>query len=90
MLRVKIEIVPFGEEEKAYTIHTLNIGNMGPSMIEGFHKYHAWLDDDPRGKAMRPEPHAEVHHKREEGALVLAKKVLRKIIFRQTQPATKE
>lgn len=77
MLRVKVEIVPFGKEEGAHQIHEINIGNMGDNP-DGTYLYHAWVDVDPRTKE-RPAPHAIVNHVRSDGALVLVHKVLEKI-----------
>lgn len=39
-LRVKLEIVPFGMEDRAHEIARLDIGNRGPDMMEeGYHRY---------------------------------------------------
>lgn len=74
MLRIKVEIVPYGQEDGAHTIHTINVGNMGWGTGHK-HLYHAWLDVDPRTKP-RPEPHAKVEHVRGDGALKLVRLVL--------------
>ncbi len=75
MLRVKIELVPFGQEEGTRTLHTAYIGNVGGDSEIGV--YDAWLDVDPRGFLPRPSPHAHIpRYKRARGAAVLTQKVL--------------
>ena len=60
MLRVKIEIVPFGEEASTKPISTLYIGNVCTHRDKNTADYGAWLDEDPRIPP-RPAPHGEVH-----------------------------
>jgi hypothetical protein len=70
MLRVKIELVPFGDEAGARVIHSLYIGNVGGSADTA--SYHAWLDVDPREVRPRPEPHGVVNdYERAKGAVRL-------------------
>lgn len=72
MMRVTVEIVPFGQEEDKYTIHTIEIGNMGrhPDAKEGrtVCRYNAWLDGDLIAENML--------HAREDGALNLIERAL--------------
>jgi hypothetical protein len=75
MMRLTVEIVPFGEEDDKKTIHTIVIGNMGRVMPRAENR---WADDlcvysvSVDGEALDE----QVHHHRGEGALVLAEKVL--------------
>lgn len=70
-LRVILQIVPFGNEDKAYTIETLNISNIKQNgfgncdyVIE-HNDYRNYTDDTPR-----------VNHNRQDGALELVRKAL--------------
>lgn len=77
-LRVTVEIIPFGEENKARTIEILNISNVTFDEGEGPNKsskyviehndYKNYTDDTPR-----------VFHERTDGALTLIRKALEKL-----------
>lgn len=78
MLRVKIELVPFGDDNGAKTIHTLYIGNMGGTPETA--NYDAWLDVDPR-QVPRPAPHGEVrNYERAQGAPRLVRHALEAVL----------
>jgi len=75
MMRVTVEIVPFGQEEDKYTLHTLEIGNMGratkaPDDGKTWCRYHVWLD----GELVSD----NVFHAREDGPLPLVEKAVAK------------
>ncbi len=85
MMRVTIEIVPFGSEEDKHTISEINIWNTGEaSGDQGYYRYlysratneeiQAWLPDERSARA-----DGEVFHRRELGAEHLAAMVLEKI-----------
>lgn len=66
-LRVTLEIVPFGEEEKKYEIGKLNISNIGPlGDIPGFYEYavHEFPTDKP------------LQHMRDQGAWALVRQAV--------------
>jgi hypothetical protein len=75
MMRVTVEIVPFGQEKDKYTLHTIEIGNMGRHK-EGqydrdgrtYCRYNAWLDGEQIAE--------NILHAREDGALNLIERVL--------------
>lgn len=73
MLRVSIELIPFGDESKSEKIEVLNIGNMTP--FQSLATYHGWFDVDPR-QFPRPEPQVVVTHLRSKGAWELVRKCL--------------
>ena len=74
-LRVKLEIVPFGDEDKAYEIGRIDVFNKGAS--DGIHHYGVLvLDKNNQGMFNR-----EIRHNRSEGAWVLIKKVLDRLIY---------
>lgn len=70
-LRITFEIVPFGDESRAYKIHQLEIHNLGTKTAAGATRYAADLDGERINMTFL--------HKREEGALKLAKVVLNKM-----------
>lgn len=71
-LRVTLEIVPFGNEDNKRTIYQLNIENQGSKTKAGRARYKAILAGDR--KLTWP-----ITHFRENGALVLASKVLKRV-----------
>ena len=74
MLHVKVDLVPFGQEDGRRQILELYIANMG--RISPIHyEYHVWTED-PRGKELRPEPAVAVDHSRDDGAWILVKKCI--------------
>jgi hypothetical protein len=81
MMKVSIEIHPFGAEDEKYSIHHIYIANKGNGESE-FHKtpYDVWFDDDPRGKKPRPKPLCRVEHWRNEGALKLTELVCAEVL----------
>lgn len=81
-LRVTLEIVPHGQEDKKYPIYEVNIHNMGRSML-GDYKYDFEVGEytDEMGehgpeKIYTVEGSGQVHHVRRDGALELARKVI--------------
>lgn len=72
-LRVRLEIVPHGNEDAAYEIGRLEINNMGP--VEFGHSVYKVLD---LGK--EPGEYIEtIYHRRDLGAWALVKKCLDKL-----------
>lgn len=80
-LRVTLEIVPFGQEESKYELAHLNIHNRGVAQrpmytltpderTEYIYDFEYWESD-----ATKPVT-GKVHHYRDDGALVLAGKVV--------------
>lgn len=72
-LRVRISIVPFGDEEREKEIHQINISNLEPlgglNYLYGVEvdKYKTWEYD------------TTVAHKRDDGAIELVRKALEKL-----------
>lgn len=76
MLKVIIELHPFGVEEEARAIETWYIANMGGNRYEA--KYHAWFDTDPRVQP-RPDPHVIIRRfDRARGAAALLAEVIKR------------
>lgn len=48
MIRVTVEVVPFGVEQNAHTVGTVYIANDGTGDRD-LGNYSVWLDVDPRG-----------------------------------------
>lgn len=77
-LRVTLEIVPFGREDKKYTIETLNISNVTlqvPTIVKGEDTYIIEHNDYKNYDDKTP----KVPHKREDGALTLVRKALERL-----------
>lgn len=72
-LRVKLEIVPFGDEARAYEIGRLDIFNIGPGVQPGLHVYGV-IDMPQNGKAGLYKD--TVQHHRPDGAWELVRKVI--------------
>jgi hypothetical protein len=75
-LRVTLEIVPFGVEANKRTIYQFDISNMGSRTKAGKTRYkmlqkHPAIPDSDNGSLFL--------HKREKGALALARKVLQRL-----------
>jgi len=70
MIRITIDIVPYGVEEDTRNIHTLTIANMGKAEEEK-HRYSVCLDGEKLG---------EVLHWRPCGMLALIKKAFSELI----------
>ena len=64
-LRVRISIVPFGDESQEKEIHQINISNLG--MFGDYYKYGVEVDKYKTG-----EYEAYVRHRREDGPLLLS------------------
>ncbi len=73
-LRVRISIVPFGDETKEREIHQINISNLGEANIKECN-YGIELDKYKSGSYL-----ARVTHVREQGAITLVYKVLKRIL----------
>lgn len=79
MMRVNIEIVPFGQEAGSKKIHTLYIANVATiksSKTDTLCRYECWLDVDPRvgPDEKRPRAHAALEHWRGHGPVMLTAK----------------
>lgn len=82
VLRVKLEIVPFGDEDKAYEIGRLDIFNKGPVLAKdsgdnttdmgGYHQYGV-INLSPKDEGMYE---LDITHRRWEGAWKLVRKAL--------------
>lgn len=59
MLKVIVEIHPYGNEDHKSTIHTLYIGNVGTNK-DNVANYSIWENTDPRKREPRRLPDAEV------------------------------
>ena len=83
-LRVTIEIVPFGDEDKKRIIRQLDIFNMGPVSspdgwsLGGYHEYGV-IDIDPENNTGGLYQET-IPHRRREGAPALVAKVLHHLI----------
>ena len=76
MLRIKIEIVPYGREEDKYQIEEINIVNVGGDNYKG--NYKVYFNEDPR---LTPELEHDImikKFKRQKGARELLRTVLNK------------
>jgi hypothetical protein len=82
VLRIKLEIVPFGQEESTYSINEIFITNKGtdgllPKDEEGSTwRYYHVSEHDPRFPVNKTKPKYIIEHKREDGALVLLEKAI--------------
>ena len=74
-LRVRISIVPFGEEEEEREIHQINISNIGSAGQPNVSIYGVEVD-----KYKTSEYEEILQHNRVDGALELVRKVLEKIV----------
>lgn len=81
VLRVKLEVVPFGDEDKAYEIGRLDIFNKGLVVDGGRFTAYGVLN---LCKGHEGEYDGNVHHIRSEGAWELLRKTL--TIFRPEGP----
>lgn len=86
MLKVTIDIHPYGDENSKSTISEIYIGNMGrvsddPVTIDTKCVYHAWVNYNPSEflAHARKAPDAIVEHWRSRGAEVLVSRVLEKL-----------
>lgn len=80
MLKVSIDLVPFGQDEFTENLHTIYIGNVGGDREKA--SYHAWLNQDPRYKRPRPDPHVIVtDYERCRGAVELTEAVIEQLRF---------
>lgn len=70
-LRVRVSIVPFGDEDKEREIHQINISNLGKDFEGGATTYGVEMDKYKSGGY-----DFIVKHWREDGALRLVEKVL--------------
>ena len=74
-LRVTVEIVPFGQESKKYTIHTLEMSNLG--ITEGTSDRYSYWTQWRDGDGIKESPsHMTYGHRRDEGAWKLIKKAM--------------
>lgn len=75
-LRIRISVVPFGDEEKEHEIHQINISNEG-GMGDKYGDYLYGVEVD---KYKTGEYDFLVYHKRQDGALQLVRKVMREVV----------
>lgn len=73
-LRVRISIVPFGDETKEREIHQINISNLGEANTKECN-YGIELDEYKSGSYL-----GRVAHVREQGAITLVYKALKRIL----------
>lgn len=73
-LRVVLQIIPFGDEDKAYEIDRLDISNFGSGEDSGFYKYQAKYRESTKEEYL---PFV-VKHFRDNGAWELVRLVLNK------------
>lgn len=70
MMRITVDIVPFGIEDGKRTIHTIEIANVGKVRDPDVYQYRVRLDGTD---------HGHVEHRRSHGALTLSAIVLDRI-----------
>lgn len=70
-LRMILQIIPFGDEDKAYTIETINISNIKDNGF-GNCDYIIEHNEYKSGKEDLP----KINHNRQDGAIELVKKAL--------------
>jgi hypothetical protein len=79
MLKITIEVIPFGKYEDRYPIHSIYIANVSGSTAKA--DYDAWIGLDPTDydKDKRPKPHVQIkRYKRHLGAIELLRQTLNK------------
>lgn len=69
MIRVTIEMCPFGDESKPRTIATFKIANVGGTHTESIYEADAVVDDMPSMSTI-------LTHNRDDGVIVLVERVL--------------
>ena len=77
MLKITIEVIPYGDYSDRHTIHSIYVANVGGNITKA--DYDTWFEIDPTDfpKEKRPVPHLKVKkHKRNQGAIELLRKVL--------------
>lgn len=77
-LRVKLEIIPHGDEDKAYTIETINISNIERI---GWDEYIYVIEHNEYKKYNSNTP--TIEHLRTEGPLVLVQKAIQKLLKKE-------
>lgn len=75
MMRVTVEIVPFGNEDDKHTVRVVNIANTEVAPF-GFRGYRYWTLGPEDVMTNDREPTGWVFHQRSDGAVELARKVL--------------
>lgn len=79
MLHVRIDIIPFGDEDHRENIHDFYIANRGPepgvNPETNDQRIYEWWDSDPRVLLRHPPGLGKVLHRRADGAMALASKV---------------
>lgn len=79
MLKITIEVIPYGQYEGRYTIDEIFIANMGGDQFKA--NYDVWFKKDPAGLARNERPTPEVSvkgFKRNLGARELLRQSLNK------------
>lgn len=76
-LRVTLEIVPHGNEEKKHTIYQFDIGNQASMTKKGRTRYKAICEPKPFKLGMAPHT-IKLSHYREHGAIRLARMALQR------------
>lgn len=79
MLKITIEVIPFGDYNDRYPINAVYIANVGGDSKKA--NYDVWFDVDPTdfSKEERPKPHVQVvKYKRNQGEIELLRQSLNK------------
>lgn len=80
MLKVDINLHPFGDENNSRTIRFVCIANSGLMETKsGKTMYKYWVDIDPRDLMIKLKPHGKVFHLRDAGAYELLYKVMKQM-----------
>lgn len=77
MMRITVDIVPHGDEDRKETVETVTIAQVArhDSDPGGVRDYALWNGPDPEGK-----PFAVIRHTRADGAAVLAGKAFAALV----------
>lgn len=77
-LRVLLQIVPFGNEDKAHTIETINISNIGHTPESYPLQYQYIIEHNKYKSGEKDLP--MVNHNRQDGAIALVHKALGQLL----------
>lgn len=83
MLKVKIEIVPYGREEDKYQIEEINIVNVGGDNYKA--NYKVFVNKDPRLTELEEYDIMIKKFHRQKGARELVRKVLNKLFSKESK-----
>jgi hypothetical protein len=93
MLRITIELIPFGVEANKKTISELVVGNTGVKNERDEHIYnvYGWVEHEPTGNYLlddrfqKEEFKGKVSHNRENGVFVLLYNIINRILIPRKQ-----